>query len=102
MNYKNILHNILLVPAIIIVTLILNSCKGQSESTNDENTGTPVQAVHPVITAMSDYLELNGNTAFLSKEIVNSTFQGFIEKNYKNIGDIIKPGDILLRIRTKE
>jgi multidrug efflux pump subunit AcrA (membrane-fusion protein) len=102
MNYKNILHNILLVPAIIIVTLILNSCKGQSESTNDENTGTPVQAVHPVITAMSDYLELNGNTAFLNKEIVRSTFQGFIEKTYKSIGDIIKPGDILLRIRTKE
>jgi multidrug efflux pump subunit AcrA (membrane-fusion protein) len=102
MNYKKISHNILFVAAIILITLILNSCKGKSNSTSEENAGTPVRIIHPIITEMRDYLELNANTAFLNKEIVRATFQGFIEKTYKNIGDLIKQGDILFQIRTKE
>lgn len=102
MNYKRILHKILLAPAIILITLMLGSCKGGSDNADEENSGTPVQITQPVITGMNDYLELNASTAFLNKEIVRATFQGFIEKAYKNIGDVIKPGDVLFRIRTKE
>jgi multidrug efflux pump subunit AcrA (membrane-fusion protein) len=102
MNYKKILNNILFVIAIILITQLLNSCKGESDNTIEDNAGTPVQVIHPVITYMNDYLELNANTAFLNKETVRATFQGFIEKTYKNIGDIIKPGDKLFQIRTKE
>jgi hypothetical protein len=102
MNYRKITNKILLAAVIILATQLLNSCRGENDNTNEGNGGTPVQIIHPIITNISDYMELNGNTAFLNKETVRATFQGFIEKTYKNIGDIIKQGDILFRIRTKE
>ena len=45
---------------------------------------------------------MNGSTVFLTKEIVRATFQGFIEKVNKNIGDLVKPGDDLFQIKTIE
>jgi len=101
MNYKN-KYKILLIPPVIFISLLLGACKGKSDNTPEGDAGAPVQVTQPVITDMKDYIELNANTAFLSKEIVRATFQGFIEKTYKNIGDKVKPGDILFRIRTKE
>lgn len=102
MNYTKIIYKILPVPAIILTALMLVSCKGESDKTGEGNSGAPVQITQPVITDMKDNLELNANTAFLNKEIVRATFQGFIEKACKNIGDKVKPGDILFQIKTKE
>lgn len=83
--------------------LIFFSCGGNNgENTSDINSGTPVTITHPVLHNMSEYLELNGNTVFLSKEIIRSTFDGFIVKVYKNIGDSVNRGDILFEIKTKE
>lgn len=64
--------------------------------------GTPVQITHPRITDFTEYIDLNANTVFLKKEIVRATFQGFIEKINKNIGDKIRQGDLLVIIKTKE
>jgi multidrug efflux pump subunit AcrA (membrane-fusion protein) len=64
--------------------------------------GTPVQVTHPHIQDFTEYVNLNANTIFLKKEIVRATFQGFIDKIYKNIGDDVKNGDLVLTIKTKE
>ena len=45
---------------------------------------------------------MNGNTVFLTKEIVRATFQGFIERVNKNIGDFVNHGDDLFQIKTME
>ena len=100
---KNISDNILKYLLVWFLPMILISCGGNSgDDTAAINTGTPVTITHPQTTDMNAYLELNGNTVFLSKEIIRSTFDGFIEKVYKNIGDSVKPGDILFQIKTKE
>ena len=86
----------------IIIPVIVSSCSSGKSDTNEVSSGTPVTITHPRLMNMDDYLVLNGNTIFLSKEIIRSTFDGFIEKVNKNIGDAVKPGEILFQIRTKE
>lgn len=104
---KNILNKIIskifLYSLLLIAPVIIISCGGTDENnTNDINSGTPVTITHPFRTNLSDYIELNGNTVFLTKEIVRATFEGFISKVYKNIGDSVKPGNDLFQIRTME
>ena len=92
-----------LISVLLIAPVIIISCGGNDENNNNVvNSGTPVTITHPFRTNLSDYIELNGNTVFLTKEIVRATFQGFISKVYKNIGDSVKPGDDLFQIRTME
>jgi multidrug efflux pump subunit AcrA (membrane-fusion protein) len=47
-------------------------------------------------------IDLNANTIFLTREVVRATFQGFIEKTFKTIGDDVKAGEPLFLIKTKE
>jgi len=82
--------------------LIVSCNNGRQEGEEIIITGTPVQITQPQVLTFTDFIDLNANTIFLKKEIVRATFQGFIEKIYKNIGDRIKTGDLLLSIRTKE
>jgi HlyD family secretion protein len=87
----------------ILFSLLFFSCGGNNGSnTTDINSGTPVTITHPGLMNMTDYLVLNGNTVFLKKEIIRSTFDGFIEKVNKNIGDDVKAGDTVLQVKTKE
>jgi HlyD family secretion protein len=89
---------------IVFLSLIFFiSCS--SENKNDSlpfESGTPVKITNPAKTNLTEYISFNANTIFLNKEIVRSTFQGFIEKIYKNIGDPVNNGDSLFLIRTKE
>ncbi len=89
---------------LIMISMSLISCSGNEDQNNAEvqNSGTPVTVTHPEITSLSDYVELNGNTVFLTKEIVRATFQGFIKDVYKNIGDSVKAGENLFQIKTME
>ncbi|MDE3059180.1 MAG: hypothetical protein KGJ59_14630, partial [Bacteroidota bacterium] len=97
------------VPTKILLTFLLLSlsgfffsCGGNEEETSKAGGGTPVHITHPVLMDLNDYLTLNGNTVFLKKEIIRATFDGFIEKAFKNIGDGVKPGDVLFQLKTKE
>lgn len=86
-----------------LTTLLLYSCGGnKGDNSNKINSGTPVTITHPKLMNMTAYLELNGNTVFLNKEIIRSTFDGFIERVFKNIGDSVNPGDKIFQIKTKE
>ena len=71
-------------------------------NTSFSEAGSPVQVTTPARRTLVETIDLNANTVFLKKEIVRATFQGFIERIDKNIGDGIKTGDLLLEIRTKE
>ena len=100
---QTIVLKIFLILFVSFVLLVLISCGGnKGNNTNDLSSGTPVTITHPQLMNMKDYLVLNGNTVFLNKEIIRSTFDGFIEKLYKNIGDSVKQGDNLFLIKTKE
>jgi multidrug efflux pump subunit AcrA (membrane-fusion protein) len=89
---------------LIIFLLVLLWACSQEQTQNDSTriSGTPVLVTQPLYTDITEYIDLNANTLFLKKEIVRATFQGFIEKIYKNIGDEIHAGDLLFDLKTKE
>jgi len=93
----------LIILSLMLMSLFQISCGSKSsDDASNVSSGTPVTITHPILMNMDNYLNLNGNTVFLSKEIIRSTFDGFIVKVFKNIGDAVKPGDKLFLIRTKE
>lgn len=96
-------RKILYLWVLIALPFFIYSCGGGTgDNTPEVSSGTPVQITHPAVMKMHDYLTLNGNTVFFNKEIVRATFQGFIVKINKNIGDKVNAGDVLFKIKTKE
>lgn len=86
----------------ILLLLLFASCSSENKNDAVVIVGTPVAVANPKVITLTDYMTFNANTTFLSKEIVRSTFQGFIKKVYKNIGDYVKTGDVIFQIITKE
>jgi multidrug efflux pump subunit AcrA (membrane-fusion protein) len=82
--------------------LVLLTCSPQPKEEAGVRPGAPVQIVHPGRADLIESIELNATTVFLKKETVRATFQGFIDRIDKNLGDEVKAGDRLMRIRTKE
>ena len=93
---------ILIRPKFLLLSAILFSCAADQNESDNNIAGAPVKVTHPQQLDLTETIDLNANTIFLKKEIVRATFQGFIENIYKNIGDEITNGDLLLQIRTKE
>ena len=94
---------ILQLSAVPLLILFLTSC-GKSEEQNaaSESKGIEVTVGNPVKKKLTEYTSLNANTVYLRQEIVRATFQGYIDKTQKNIGDNVKEGEVLFLIRTKE
>ena len=94
---KIILNIILIASSIFLIT-----CSSKNETAQTDINRTPVSVIQPKRMNMTEDITLNANTIFLKKEIIRVTFQGYIEKTYKNIGDKISSGDLLFQINTKE
>jgi multidrug efflux pump subunit AcrA (membrane-fusion protein) len=88
--------------SVFFISLFLVSCGIQETNYQKIIEGTPVTIGYPKISDINEYITLNANTIFIKKEIVKASFQGFIEKVYKNIGDKITEGDLLFELRTKD
>jgi multidrug efflux pump subunit AcrA (membrane-fusion protein) len=88
---------------LIAIAALTASCSHEKqEASASMASGTPVRITLPKRMTLTETMDLNANTIFLKKEIVRATFQGFIQKINKNIGDKVKPGDLLFQMRTKE
>ncbi len=87
---------------LVFAALILFSCKSEEKGSTGGLKGIEVKVGNPVNKKIIEYLNLNANTVYQKQEIVRSTFQGFIEKVEKNIGDKVQQGELLFLIKTKE
>ena len=76
--HRGLPGRIFLTLALVSFSALFISCGGNEEKPVDASGGTPVQVTHPTRMNLTDHLSLNGNTIFLKKEIVRSTFDGFI------------------------
>ncbi len=102
-KYRTIMFQCCSSLAALVVLMLAISCTKEQPGTSDPiSRGTPVQVINPFIQDFTEFVDLNANTIFMKKEIVRATFQGFIERIYKNIGDEIKSGDLIFTIKTKE
>ena len=104
MNLK--ILKILLCTAASLLLFISCSKSGEQKTegtkSDSESKGIEVTECSPVKKNMSEYINLNANTVYQKQEIVRVTFQGYIDKSYKNIGDKIQQNDLLFLIKTKE
>jgi len=101
MNFLKV-KEVLLATVVASLLFLPASCSKEEEKKETVLKGVEVTAGYPVKKTMTEYINLNGNSAYLKQEIIRATFQGFIDKVYKNIGDGVKQGDPLFSIRTKE
>jgi hypothetical protein len=101
-NYKTILKNFINHLSYLFLILFISCSSNNKNADSPLEQGTPVKITNPSRTDLTESINLNASTTFLNKETVRSTFQGFIEKIYKNIGDPVNIGDSLFLIRTKE
>jgi len=88
--------------ALILSFLVLSCSSDNKEHDAATEAGTAVTVINPVRANLTQYLNLNATTIFLNKETVRATFQGFIKKINKNIGDNVEVGDTLFVIKTRE
>lgn len=101
MNFKkNKILLSLFLPSLIALIL---SCSSKEEKESAEvMKGIEVVVGNPTKRNMIEYADLNANTIYLKQEIVRATFQGFVDKTNKNVGDYVQQGDLLFVIKTKE
>lgn len=101
MNFikAKIILNLFLIASL---TLIISCSSKEEKESAAEVKGIEVVVGNPVKRKMIEYADLNANTIYLKQEIVRATFQGFVDKTNKNVGDNIKQGDLLFVIKTKE
>lgn len=84
--------------------MLVSSCSVKNDTAEHEAsaTGTPVTVVHPQVSPMTESVSFAASTSFLKKEIIRSTFTGFIKTVNAQIGDRVRPGEELFRIATKD
>jgi multidrug efflux pump subunit AcrA (membrane-fusion protein) len=88
---------------LILLASLLASCgRDAGETEPSAGGGTPVRVSHPVLTDFMETVDLNANTLFMTREAVRATFQGFIEKTFKTLGEDVKAGEPLFLIQTRE
>jgi hypothetical protein len=75
---------------------------GSSTAAAEAAGGTPIRISHPVLADFTETIDLNAVTIFLTREAVRATFEGFIEKTFKTLGDEVKAGEPLFLIKTRE
>lgn len=86
----------------LLIILLTISCSNDEQKINKNEDGSPVKAGLIKQSDMEDLIYLNAVTTFQKKENIRVSFEGFIDKVYKNIGDKINSGDVIFDIKTKE
>ena len=93
---------LLILLPLMVISFYFTASKAKVETGEELSSGTPITVAEIQSSSLTQYLDLNGTTTFIKKEVVRTTVQGFVTKTLKNIGDAINGGDILFLIKTRE
>ena len=87
-----------------LFTMLLFSCKEKSVSTQDvtPEIRTPVTVTAVSVSPLEDYIELNATSVFLQQTFVKSNLNGYIQKATIKFGDMVRKGQVLFVLKTKE
>jgi HlyD family secretion protein len=88
----------------VICPLLLVSCGSNTPKESDEQlkVSTPVTVTSVGNSDLSEMISFNGVSAFQRKNIVKANINGYIDKSFVNQGDIVKIGQPLYVVKTKE
>ncbi|MCX6223207.1 MAG: HlyD family efflux transporter periplasmic adaptor subunit, partial [Bacteroidia bacterium] len=97
MNFNS---NILILAGLLAIT----ACKSRNvkEEPADTVVKTPVTISVFDFGSISETISLNATSAYQRKNEIKANVNGYIQKVFVNIGDQVKAGDPLFRIKTKE
>jgi biotin carboxyl carrier protein len=94
------------IKTLLAIALLLNlaGCYSSSPAKTEEipKVSTPVTVTAIENTAISQTISFNAVSLYQRKNIVKSTINGYIEKSFVNMGDIVRSGKSLYAIKTKE
>jgi hypothetical protein len=93
-------HNIL----IIAVLVGISGCKNRNNQQEPADTvvKTPVTISAVEFNVITETISLNATSVYLRKNEIKSNVNGYVERVYVGIGDEVKAGVPLFKIRTKE
>ncbi len=88
----------------IFPLILLISCSNNSstKTAGSPKVSTPVTVTTIERSAISEMISFNAVSAYQRKNLVKSTINGYVEKSFINQGDIVRGGDPLYNIKTKE
>ncbi len=88
----------------ILLSAILVSCGGNSETESEELTTprTPVEVVTLSTGSINDELTFFGTTAYLRRNLVTASIPAFISQVNVKLGDRVNKGDLLYVLQSKE
>lgn len=95
----------MLLPFALMIALVITSCKGKEESSDDEKTAagrTPVTIASPETGSMDEVTELNATSAFMVKTFVKSNTNGYLQEVNVQLGQQVSKGKRMFVIRSKE
>ncbi len=87
-----------------LFAIFLLSCK-QHKANNQEvapEIRTPVTVTSVSFSTLEDYIELNAISSFLQQTYVKSNLNGYIQKATVKFGDMVRKGQVLFVLKTKE
>ncbi len=87
-----------------LLSFQLLSCGNNSSNKSDEpvRVSTPVTVTNIEITPISDVVSFNAVSVYQRKNIIKSNVNGYICKSFINPGDIVKIGQPIYELKTKE
>ncbi len=87
-----------------LVILFLLSCRQQNVNNQEvaPEIRTPVTITAVSVSPLEDYIELNATSAFLQQTFVKSNLNGYIQKATIKFGDMVRKGEVLFVLKTKE
>lgn len=82
---------------------VLTGCNNSEITQEDDlKASTPVTITNVTFGPLTEYIELNANSAFTNKDIIRSTTNGILTSVEINAGDKVSKGQHLFTIQTKE
>ena len=96
------MRNISIFFSICIVSLLLNSCAKKEAKEEEQKPVVSVKTSPVTFGGIDNKLSFNGKTVYLKKNQVVSPISGYVRKMSVKFGDVVKKGELLFEIQTKE
>jgi multidrug efflux pump subunit AcrA (membrane-fusion protein) len=88
----------------LVLSLLIVSCKTSDKTSSQSQLEgkVPVSITHPLLSSLSDEVELNATSMFLLKTSVKSNVTGYLQEVNAQLGEKVEKGKKLFVIRSKE
>ena len=89
----------------LVCLIILVKCKSKDPAPAEEaatETRTPVTVTSVRSGPIEEFIELNATSTYLQKSYVKSNINGYVKSVNIKLGDLVRPGQALFVLKTKE